>query len=441
MFRFCGFCMLLKALTTEAATGPCKTLILTRETGTLAYSVYPKNVTCITWIITVPAEHLVKLRIITFFYQSPSCKNSILQIHDGQNSSGDAFESLCGLGKNLATLFSSGRHLWVRLQASTNDTADLYAVFEAVNQSAVGSCRGPKDTVISLTSRTGRFFSPLFPNHFPEGTKCTWVIIAPEGHFVKLRIKSFSLDRSCLYSNLQIRDGQSSTSDSLNKLCGEKAAELSVFSSGRYLRIELHSLRIPVETPYYAAGFDAVYEAVKQLPALYSCTARTRSITLESQTGLLASYNYPLHYDDEIECTWRFDVDSNYKIQLSFDVFNLSLSPECSDDYVQVDNKRYCGSQKPAPITLDSSDMRVTFKSSGKTKYPGFKASYEAKRTAAAILTIVGICVGAALTTLCVVTKLCFWCCRSDDQAQLTFAQVTNAETEDTRIQEQDSTL
>lgn len=81
---------------------------------------------------------------------------------------------------------------------------------------------------------------------------------------MKLRIKSFSLDRSCLYSNLQIRDGQSSTSDSLNKLCGEKAAELSVFSSGRYLRIELHSLRIPVETPYYAAGFDAVYEAVKQ---------------------------------------------------------------------------------------------------------------------------------------------------------------------------------
>ena len=95
---------------------------------------YPKNVTCITWIITVPAEHLVKLRIITFFYQSPSCKNSTLQIHDGQNSSGDAFESLCGLGKNLATLFSSGRHLWVRLQASTNDSADLYAVFKAVNQ-------------------------------------------------------------------------------------------------------------------------------------------------------------------------------------------------------------------------------------------------------------------------------------------------------------------
>ena len=40
---------------------------------------------------------------------------------------------------------------------------------------------------------------------------------------------------------------------------------------------------------------------------------------------------------------------------------------------------RYCGTEKPEPITSDSWDMRVTFKSSGKTSNPGFKASYKRK--------------------------------------------------------------
>ena len=40
---------------------------------------------------------------------------------------------------------------------------------------------------------------------------------------------------------------------------------------------------------------------------------------------------------------------------------------------------KYCGTEKPESITSDSWDMRVTFKSSGKTSYPGFKASYKRK--------------------------------------------------------------
>ena len=72
-------------------------------------------------------------------------------------------------------------------------------------------------------------------------------------------------------------------------------------------------------------------------------------------------------------------MDSDYKIELTFDVFNLSLSIGCTADYVEIDGLRYCGSGKLVLVTLDSSDMRIKFKSNGKTKYPGFKARYEAK--------------------------------------------------------------
>ena len=81
-------------------------------------------------------------------------------------------------------------------------------------------------------------------------------------------------------------------------------------------------------------------------------------------------------------------MDSNYEITLSFDYFNLSRSSDCSDDYVEVRDGQYdwselvgkfCGADIPESITSDSWDMSVKFKSSGKTKYPGFKASYKTK--------------------------------------------------------------
>ena len=111
---------------------------LTEKVGTLHFlnsSVPSDYVKCITWIVTVPEGHVVKLRIIVFWYLDRACKNSTLQIRDGQNSTSEAFESLCGLGKNeMATLFSSDRHIWVQLQYSNDHKAEIYAVFEAVKQ-------------------------------------------------------------------------------------------------------------------------------------------------------------------------------------------------------------------------------------------------------------------------------------------------------------------
>ena len=124
------------------------------------------------------------------------------------------------------------------------------------------------------------------------------------------------------------------------------------------------------------------------VPASISCTKRDDYTELETKTGEFASYNYPLPYDDDVKCIWRIIVDSDYQIKLSFDYFNLSLSSDCSDDYVEVRDwqfyrsellGKFCGADIPESITSDSRGMSVTFKSSGKTKYPGFKASYKTK--------------------------------------------------------------
>lgn len=135
--------------------------------------------------------------------------------------------------------------------------------------------------------------------------------------------------------------------------------------------------------------FDAFFFLIL-VPAPFSCTARNLRVKLKLETGILASYNYPLPYDDSVECVWSINVDTDSIIELSFDFFNLSDSADCSEDYVEVRDGlfseselvgKFCGSNKPSKITSDLWDLRVAFKSSGKTKYPGFKATYKTKKT------------------------------------------------------------
>ena len=85
---------------------------------------------------------------------------------------------------------------------------------------------------------------------------------------------------------------------------------------------------------------------------------------------------------------WLIEVDQSYNVKLSFEFFNLSSSSDCTEDHVRVRDGllssskvvgTFCGSNKPEPITSDRGVMRVELKSSGKTKFPGFKARYERK--------------------------------------------------------------
>ena len=76
------------------------------------------------------------------------------------------------------------------------------------------------DNVIPLTGETGRLFSPLYPQTYPNDMMCTWKINVPEGHYVRLRITSFDLGFSCRGTALKIHDGQSSSGNLLKSFCG-----------------------------------------------------------------------------------------------------------------------------------------------------------------------------------------------------------------------------
>ncbi|XP_067039505.1 cubilin-like isoform X3 [Acropora muricata] len=376
--------------------------------------IYPNDASC-SWQLRVPPTHIVQLTFTSFELQpSPSCGSDYVEVRQGRNIiETELVGKFCG-ATPPAPFLSNHSMVYVKL---VTDSSERYpgfkATFRAIQNPSLGPCKlQGEDNVISLTGTTGRLFSPLYPQIYPPNMTCTWMITVPKGKFVKLKISSFFLEIFCNGPSLKIRDGQSESSDLLKSFCGRKF-ESSLFSSGRHLWVRFHS---PNKKYLRGTGFNAVFEAVNQLPASFSCSEEKKSIRLKSETGTLASYNYPLPYDANIECIWLIDVDHSYNVKLSFEFFNLSSSSDCSEDYVMVRDGLYsssdvvgkfCGSNKPQSITSDAWDLRVEFKSSGKAKFPGFKARYEVKRTTGHILKIVGGVVGG-LSALC--TVLGFWC-------------------------------
>ena len=124
----------------------------------------------------------------------------------------------------------------------------------------ISAAIGPCNNVIRLTGETGNLSSPLYPRKFNDKINCTWVITAPEGNFVKLRIKSFDFTR-CSRCSLTIRDGPSSSSVWLKALSLINYKS-SVISSSRHLWVQFIST-----LSYQGASFYAEFKVVKQRKA------------------------------------------------------------------------------------------------------------------------------------------------------------------------------
>ncbi|RWS20153.1 hypothetical protein B4U80_09045, partial [Leptotrombidium deliense] len=84
------------------------------------------------------------------------------------------------------------------------------------------------------------------------------------------------------------------------------------------------------------------------------------NICTSDSTGILASYNFPNHYRNNLLCRYTIDKkDSNYyRIELLFDDFEILRSADCKDDYLQINGKLFCGT------TIHGSKQVVYFGSS-----------------------------------------------------------------------------
>lgn len=236
-----------------------------------------------------------------------------------------------------------------------------------------------KNTTVRMRGEGRSFSSPGYPSSPGEG-QCTWDILVPQGEYLKLTFWKF--EGTCDQNYVEVYDTTNAFSKLLTKSCEATLFNQQVlYSIGNHLLLRLFSMK----SSKLNGGFMATYEAVKDVPAPYSCFDSVE-LGLGRNGSELASFHFPLPYPNNAKCSWVITAPIAHVVRLEFHSFALQESRGCQADYVEVKEgfaearptfiARFCGKSLPLAVQSKYPKMYVDFVSDILERYPGFHARY-----------------------------------------------------------------
>ncbi|XP_008546307.3 bone morphogenetic protein 1-like [Microplitis demolitor] len=225
----------------------------------------------------------------------------------------------------------------------------------------------------------GTLFEPegIFSSLIQGGTSdiklgvehCQWTIRAPEGHRIKLLIKSLNNRESfdCSTNYLEVLNGYGKNKVVIAHYCGKYETTLTVNSN----IVQILSARTQVE--YDEPTFIIEYEAV--------CS---NDIYIEyNDTFYFESPNYPEQYGPNKLCYWYITAPEDHFISITFYHFELQDSPGCISDVLEVregdnfqapNSRIYCGKIDNLEISSMGRLMLLKFVTDESNNGNGFSA-------------------------------------------------------------------
>uniref|UniRef100_A0A1I8NQJ8 CUB domain-containing protein n=1 Tax=Stomoxys calcitrans TaxID=35570 RepID=A0A1I8NQJ8_STOCA len=93
------------------------------------------------------------------------------------------------------------------------------------------------DCVREFSSLYGTIKSPNWPLPYSANLNCSWIITAPLGFKIELRIQNFTLEQDCSGDFLEIRNGKYSSSPLIGRYCGDRMpSRITSFANSLFLR-------------------------------------------------------------------------------------------------------------------------------------------------------------------------------------------------------------
>ncbi|KAG2458577.1 CUBN protein, partial [Polypterus senegalus] len=323
---------------------------------------YPPNVDC-SWVLNVDRGHRVLLTFNEFEIESHNaCGYDYLAVYDGPDANAPLLGKLCGLSKPAA-ITATQSTMYIRFRS---DSSFNHKGFSAQFSEACGSTIVTDDT-------GGAIASPLYPSNYPHNQNCSWILIAQEPFtHVTLSFSDFSLENSngnCTTDFVEILDGDNYGAPVKSRHCGKVVPHPETsFSNALVVNFFSNGMGS-------ARGFRATYAA-----SLSACGG-----VLYMETGAFNSPNYPDAYPPNTECVWNIISSPGNRVQLSFTMFHLQDSADCSHDYLEVREgnatgllvARFCGSSLPANYTsMTGHILWVKFVSDASVSGEGFRATF-----------------------------------------------------------------
>ncbi|XP_013788246.1 cubilin-like [Limulus polyphemus] len=189
------------------------------------------------------------------------------------------------------------------------------------------------DQVFDLTS-------PNYPENYGNTLDCSYTINRFSNNicFLELQFLDFSLqdEVNCQYDYLQIYK---------NSFCGniDRGFIRSFEFQDHSTIIRFHTDAISTSRGFHIrvtqkeCNFQA--SPPPDLSPVY-CNKRFSSKEFE-----IRSVNYPINYDNNLDCRYTILRFSDFvcKLEFTFKEFQIPNSPSCSDDYLEVEQERLCG--------------------------------------------------------------------------------------------------
>ncbi|XP_055294887.1 tolloid-like protein 2 [Sitodiplosis mosellana] len=293
------------------------------------------------WFIIAPPGFLVQLRFTSFDLEGHGCEYDYVEIFDDIVTNGTnaaAFGKFCGAEVPRA-IRSTSRALTMVFKSDETDTGEGFvATYDFLD--GRNFCGG------NFFSLTDTITSPNYPENYPGNKDCVYIINAPRGKQIELKIEAFDLeDRTgCIYDSLEIRNGASDKSPLIGTFCGTDILPRYVSSSNHmYLRFKSDS------SDHYG-GFQISYDTARS-----GCGG----MFTNAQSGTISSPNYPQPYPADMQCDYSIQVARGSTIKLVVTDLIMETSLDCSYDYIAIHDGPNAGSKL---LGIYCHQYRIVFK-------------------------------------------------------------------------------
>ncbi|KAL0271771.1 UNVERIFIED_CONTAM: hypothetical protein PYX00_008763 [Menopon gallinae] len=332
---------------------------------------YPSNSYC-RWVIAVQQGRLIQLTFNKFKVEGfKDCVFDYVAVYD--NSTDLKGNNLIGRYCNYdlpPVLTSSSNVLTIVFKSDSSFTDEGFQItYTTINGSS--SCGG------KFFTEWGVIKSPNYPNLYPNGIACSWVIHVKNGHKISLNITDFDLERpfvfeekKCKFDYLEIRDGGYVSSPLIGRFCGSNIPR-QILSQSNNLYLEFGSDNLDS-----GRGFQIFWDG-----SIKGCGG-----TLTGPAGSIISPNYPENYGSIVNCVYRISVSHGSKIQISFIDLELEAAAGCKKESIEIFDGidfqskslgKFCTLfSVPSSIQSSGNHLTVRFKSGLRSAGKGYYLKY-----------------------------------------------------------------
>ncbi|XP_034938584.1 cubilin [Chelonus insularis] len=347
------------------------------------------------WTFSVPSSKNIKITFTSmdvrntlnksYSENTAPCNGDFLEVRDGKGPFAELIGRYCG--HQIPPVITTTRSdLWIRFYSDGEiEGAGATATIEPVD-SICG------DTLIKITNETKILTSPGYPNKYPLGISCKWVVTSPISNDIQVHLIEVDMEDSedCLGDNLEIVDKLN------NNHISEGFGEDFIFSGKRQQhtigsRMQYFNPMIAYKWCSQVENYD-YYSGSSELEISLKTNMENphKPRKFKLNIGLATcnrNYTSPqgrIYHQGFTDCWITITVPPGHTISLYFNSMKLFDLTECTSNYLKVHEGDFngpllatlCGMQRPSPIFSTTNKLSLYSKSERGVVWESYDITY-----------------------------------------------------------------